>query len=274
LSDLGILGADGGSGDVGAADGYKNTLQHAINSSFTINGVQVERSANTNLTDVISGVTLNLAPDAAGRSATLNIGANWQTARASVDTFVEQFNKTQSYLESKMAITRIETGDNITYTRGALAGDSIFGDLRTNLMFAVGNSYNAGGVYQSLREIGITMDDNLAISVSDSAKLEAALNNNPDEVQKLLNGVMENFDSQLSRFTGAKNVEGYLDSASKNIAEDLKAANDDISDFEARLVEKQAFYTEQYGQLQAQMMLLSYQQQTWQSIYGQTSSYG
>jgi flagellar capping protein FliD len=56
--------------------GFGGALQVAQNAKFQVNGMDVSRASNSNLTDVIDGVTVNLASDAAGKTANLTITAS------------------------------------------------------------------------------------------------------------------------------------------------------------------------------------------------------
>ena len=113
LNDLGILNGTS----------FKNVMQTPTSAKFTVNDLEVTRSTNTNLTDVIQGVTINLASDAEGKSATITVKADASSEQSTIQGFVTQFNSLQTYLKAKTATTKNSDG---TYTRGALAGDNMF----------------------------------------------------------------------------------------------------------------------------------------------------
>ncbi|MCI0520741.1 MAG: flagellar filament capping protein FliD [Chloroflexi bacterium] len=274
LTTLGILGTDGGAGDTGAPDGFKYTLQEAGNASFTLNGITVTRSANRGLTDVISGVTLNLAADAEGQDATLTVSEDWTGALDAIDTLVEQFNDVTAYLEEQTAVTRQTNGDTITYTRGGLADDYIFGELRMDLFNKVMSDYSVGGAYTNLREIGLTIDDNLQFKVSDRAALEGALSSNFDDVAELMDEVVSALDDKLGRFTGITGEDGYIDISQDSVENQITEIDTDIADMNVYLAQRQQYLVDQYSGMQAQLLALSYTQQMWASIYGSMNAYG
>jgi flagellar hook-associated protein 2 len=264
LHSLGLL-ADG-------STGFKyGAVQAAENASFWVNGIHVTRSSNSGLTDVISGVTLNLDVDAAGRSATLTVNKDLTSARAVIDDFASKFNSLQTYLEQKTAVTRNSNGTGVTYTRGTLADDSIFSELRANLFSIYMQDYSNSGAYNNLHQIGISIDDNLQITVNDTAKLESALSSNLDSVESLMDGVMGKIDQTLGRFTGVRSEGNYLDEAVSLLNNQLTDLDVDISDMNEYLVNREEYYVNQYSEMQAQLINLSYAQQMWQSIYN--SSY-
>lgn len=267
LSDLKILGAGGQEGDLDATDGFTYTLQKGTDASFKVNDITVTRSSNTSLTNVISGVTLNLAADAEGKTATLTVGSSFSAARSAVDTFIEKFNSLQSYLYQKTAVDSTTVSGVTTYARGALADDNIFSELRGDLFYTVMTNVESGGL-KSLREIGLGLDDNLQASIIDSAKLETALNSDLNNVKTLLDGVMNAIDNKLSRFTGTTSEQGYMDKAISNFTTEISEVDGDIADMNVRLQEKEESLVNQYAELQSQLYMLSYTQQMWSSIYG------
>lgn len=271
LSSLGILGSDGGVGDTGTADGFTYTLQSATDASFVVNGVPVTRSKNTGLSDVITGVTINLAADAETRSATVNIAENWTGAMTAVDDFVSKFNSVVNYLQEKTAITEAASGNTKTYTRAALADDNIFSDLRINMIFSIMGENTVSGSYSSLRDIGITVTDSLQISISDRTALQTALQNDPDSVEALMDAVMGGLNTQLGGFTGVTGQTGYLDSSMTSISSQIKDVDENLADMNTRLEERQAYLVDQYSGMQATLLTLSYTQQMLASFYGSYS---
>lgn len=253
-------------GTLGVLTGSAFAHQTAgLNAVFSVNGISVSRSQNTGLDDVITGVTLNLAADAEGRSAKLTISADSTAGRTAVDAFVAKFNSVQTYLQVKTQISSETTGEVTTYTRGTLGRDSIFSDLRTELFSRFMSPAANAGQYQGLRAIGLVIDDNLQASVADPALLEAALKDNPADTALLLDQVMSDFDTYLNRFTQANT--GFLDQAAGTLASEIEQANTDIANLNSRLTTKEANLYQQFSEVQSQLMLLSYMQQQWSTIY-------
>lgn len=273
LSSLGILGVDGGEGDNGSADGFRYTLEEGRNAVFTVNGLQVSRSRNSGLSDVISGVTLDLAADAQGRSATLTISQDWSGALAAIDEFVTQFNATLLYLEEKTAVTRLANGDAVTYVRGSLAEDNVFSELRLNLLSTTMGEHANAGVYRSLRQIGLQINDNLRLSISDRQALQTALSEHYEDVVALMDQVMGDLNTTLGHFTGVSGESGYLDTTVKLVADQISEVNREIGEINLRLAEREQYLAEQYGAMQAQLLSLAYYQELWAGIYGSVNRY-
>lgn len=233
----------------------------ARDAQFTVNGISFTRARNSNLTDVIYGVSLQLAADAEGKSATLRVTADFGQARSAVEAFASKFNAVMAYLEDKMAITK--QGD--TYTRGALANDTVFSELRFRLLSAVMQRYEGTGLYNSLSEVGLTLNESLRLSLTDVARFESALRENPQAVEAIFDAVMNVVDNELERFIGGS---GYLTQSVGLLDRQMTDLGSDIARFQSYLSDREAMLTQQYAQIQAQLISLSYAQQTWASIYG------
>jgi flagellar hook-associated protein 2 len=249
-------------GDWGSTPPPQPGAWDAQDAQFTVNGIAFTRSKNTGLTDVIYGVSLNLAGDAEGQAATLTIAEDYSQARQAVQAFIDKFNAAQAYLNEKMAITK--NADN-TYTRGVLANDTVFSELRYRLFSLFIQRIDGPGAYRSLAEVGITLDSNLQATLSDAARLEKALREAPQAVQALFDAVLGAMNEELGRFAGSA---GYLSQSVSNLERQASDLASDIGRMQIYLADRQNVLTEQYAQIQAQLISLSYAQQTWASIYG------
>jgi flagellar hook-associated protein 2 len=272
LQQLGVLGT------VQQPDGtyFAHKMQDAQDAVFMVNGLQVSRSSNTNLTDVISGVSLSLTADAAEKSAMIDVTTDTSNAREALDTFITSFNTLTSYLQDRMAITSQTTDGVTTYTRGVLNGESAFDDLRQNLYSAFMNDSANSGTLTNLRQLGLSLDNNLKLVVSDSAKLENALTTNFDNAKKLLDAVAGKVDVQVGRFTGKTSGQalgtGYLTALQTSLDSENSEVGNSIISLTAQLTNRQQSLVNQFGEMQAQLYLMQYQQQQWQSIYSAYSA--
>jgi flagellar hook-associated protein 2 len=244
---------------------FKNEIQSASDATFSVNGVPVKRGTNTGLTDVISGVTLNLAKDAQGQSATLTVSQDTSAVSQGIQSFISQFNTVQSYLSAETQVQKSTAADGSPrYTPATLSNDTVFSDLRMNLFDALG-AQTTGGAFKSLFDLGLSIDGSMQLSISDSSKLNAALANNPNDVNQLLNQVMGGFNTLLNQFTAPST--GYLANAATGLSQQLTADNSRIADLTNQLNNRQQDLSNQYADIQAQLAQLSYNQQMWQSIY-------
>jgi len=248
-------------------------LQNARDASFSVNGISLTRSSNENLTNVISGITLNLASDSEGKSAVLNVQSSDEPAREAIQSFLDNFNAVQSFIAEKTAVTKNTDGNKTTYTRGALASDLLFNDLRSNLYTSFLTSQDNEGSFGNLREIGITINDSLKASITDSDKLAEALTRDFDSVVALLDSVLSELDVIISRFTGSETSDGYLENALDTFNDQINDLNSEIEEENDSLYAREEYYIQQFAEVQSQMTMLSYMQQQWSQLYGGTNSF-
>jgi len=242
-------------------------LQSAEDAVFSVNDIEFTRSGNS-IDDVINGVILELAADGEGKTATLEVSSDLSGAKTVINDFISEFNGIISYIEAKTAITKISTSE---FSRGPLADDSIFSNLRSDLLQDMMNGISNGGQFSFLREIGISVNDSLQLTVSDEELLAEKLEEDFSDVTQLFDSVLAGVDSRLERFTGSTN---YLSSAINNLGTQLGELDEDISSYEDKLDQKEIYLENQYAEIQSQLALLQYTQQIMSSINSTINMYG
>lgn len=255
---LGILGS-GGEGDVDPADGFLYTLQQAANTSLTVNGITVIRQKSTGLTDILSGVTLNLYKEGAGATATLTIAPDTRRVTDQINTFLSRFNDLTAYLKAKTETARNSDG---TYTRGGLANEPTFYrlryDLLSDLIRAVprsGETALPAGDPTSLESIGITLGADLTLSISNSGKLSAALSSNYAGVQRLFDQLMSRLETRLDPYTRSTN--SLMDRYLQGIDNQIKSADASLRSLQARMTQQEEALRRQYAALFEQILTAS-----------------
>ncbi|MBI5943503.1 MAG: flagellar filament capping protein FliD [Chloroflexi bacterium] len=234
----------------GAGLGFGADLQPAQNAQFTVNGMSVSRASNANITDLIDGVTLNLASDAEGKSARLSISASFDKAAGLMKTMVDKFNAAVTHLKDKLASTpKTGTDGKTIYTRGPLSGDLGFSSLRLDMINRLNRNITNSGSLKNLSEIGITFDKDMKLSI-DSSKFSDALKNQTADVTALLDKAMGDLNTLVSRFAGS----------SGTIARTLTTIDDQRKSYDQRIarhnenltIRKQTLYN-QYLSFQTQI---------------------
>jgi flagellar hook-associated protein 2 len=236
---------------------YTNVIHTGSNASFKVNGMPIIRSQNTGLSDVISGVTLNLSADAegAGKTATLSITSEVSAQKNAVQDFLNKFNGLLTYINQKTAVTKKSDG---TYDRAALAGDAMVSSLKMDLGRMLTATYANAGTYSKLRDIGVSMDENGQAVISDSAKLENALNNNFANTKLFLDSVMTGILNKANRYTGTSS---YVETAIKAVEKEADNVGNQITSLNERLEKREQQLYDQFAAAQTQLQLMSYQQQ-------------
>lgn len=234
----------------GAGLGFDALLQDAQNAEFKVNGMSVSRASNNNLTDVVDGVTLSLAGDAEGKSARLSISANTEKAVGLLSTLANKFNVTVNHLRDKMTSTSKTENGKTTYTRGALSGETVFSNFRTDMMYRMSRNYTNSGSLKRFEEIGLSFDKDMKLTL-DSDKFVEAFKNSPSDVTALMDKGMGEINSLLSGYSGSS---GLLTRTLTTLESQGKDYNQRIAKYNSSLeTRKQSLYN-QYIQYQAQLI--------------------
>ncbi|MBI1194590.1 MAG: flagellar filament capping protein FliD [Gammaproteobacteria bacterium] len=175
---------------------------------LSINGVSVTNASNT-LTSTISG--LNVTLNSAGTS-TITVSQDTSSAKSAINGFVKAYNGLVS------TMNKLSAYDPATKVGGPLQGDvtllSIRSQLNTILASAV-DGLPSDAPYRILADVGITRSSSDGTMTIDSAKLDAALQNNPKDVANLFGDQGNATDSQVSY------VESLSDTPVGNYAVDV-----------------------------------------------------
>lgn len=205
LQDLGVLTGVGG---------WANQLQDGEYASFSLNGVNILRNSNTEITDVVAGLTIHLK--AAG-SATLTVSPDTSGATGKINSFIAKLNDLTSWLAAKTGSTQ---GTDGTYDRGVLASNLGLRNLRRTLVqtaFATWSGAPATATYTRLDQLGIELGDKLAVSLADSSKLSDALSTKYSEVVDLFDAVLTNMSTVLEPYAeGSDTLVDKMKSAADN----------------------------------------------------------
>ncbi|MCE1252377.1 MAG: flagellar filament capping protein FliD [Anaerolineae bacterium] len=245
-------------------------LQDGEDAKFAVNGVSVTRSSNTNLTDVISGLTINLATDSEGKSASITVEDDTNSLKTALNSFISQFNTMQTYLKNKTGFTKISDTE---YQAGALARDysvrGLIGELNDQVNFSSGS-----GTIKFFSDLGLKLENN-QLSISDSDKLNDALENNMDAVKSFLDTKMKSIDSMLGSYVESDtSFINYTLSSIEN-QQTLLASNIDREN--TRLEARRNSLIDYYQTLNNQIISDDYTTQAlssfiYTSVYGSSSS--
>jgi len=236
----------------GAGLGFNTLLQNAQNAEFTVNGMNVSRAFNNNLTDVVEGVTLSLAGDAEGKSARLSIKSDTDKAAGLMNTLASKFNTMISHLKDKLSSTSRTENGKTTYTRGALSGETVFSGFRTEIMYKMSRSYSNSGSLKRFEEIGLSFDKDMKLTF-DSGKFTTALNGNMADVAALLDAGMGSINTMLSSYNGTS---GLISRTLDSISSQSKEYDQRILKYNNSLTSRKEALYNQYLQYQAQLVEL------------------
>lgn len=171
------------------------TAQNAI---FEVDGIAITKSSNT-VTDVISGVTLDLKGVTSGTPITVSVSQDIDSAKTAVESFVTAYN-------DLLAEIKKQTDSGYSSDEpGALASDSITRQILSSIRNELASApTGVSGPYSNLSSIGVSFqrDGTLAL---DEGILEAAIQDNSANVAELFSsadGYATRIDSIVSELLG------------------------------------------------------------------------
>ncbi|AFM60665.1 MULTISPECIES: flagellar filament capping protein FliD [Enterobacter] len=257
-----------------------------------LNGDRIERSTNT-IKDLITGVTLELRevsekdPDADPsaphpfKTESLTITEDTSKVKSLIEAFVKNYN---SYLSTVASATKYTAPDRDKLAEGeiplpdanngALFSDGTLRRLTSQLKATVGGEYrDAGDVITSLGRLGITVtfdgetgedrSGTLGTLTIDSKKLDAALKDNPKEVEALFlgkggnEGIKDRMDGIFNTYLGDKDAiekkEGAIETTLESLREQEKRIGKQITAVQKRIDEAMLRREKEYMRLDKAM---------------------
>ncbi len=147
----------------------RQTLQTPQDAVITLDGLTVTRSSNK-ISDALAGVTIDLKQADPNTTITMDINVDREAVRASVQSFVDQFNAVQDFINEQFKF------DEKTGTGGVLAGDP----LLTSIQRALTDSLMA-------TVPGLAPDRNSLVKIGVEPDAQGHLQINPDLFDSFLN---------------------------------------------------------------------------------------
>ncbi|NOY57539.1 MAG: flagellar filament capping protein FliD [Calditrichaeota bacterium] len=253
----------------GVTQSIGNDAKFTINSNDS--GNEITKSSNTftvnNLTFTLKQVTVanNDYADASTSSVTASATRDTESITSDIEAFLKTFNTVSDYLKTQTAV------NPVTYSRAALAGESLFRSLRSSLMNIVMAEVSSvdSGDPATLAEIGITFDSDLHASVSDASTLSTQLSENPSGVAALFNstsGVAKRIYDLLYTYTETDN--GIIDERKDVIQDQISDLNERSDRLKERLNIKEDQYRVQLAQMQNLFIQVNQERSLLNSILG------
>ncbi len=212
------------------------TLERGQDATYTVNGGSEQRSRSNTITGDASGITgLTVTALKEGGTTTVTVGSDTATIKDAIEGFVAQYNKVQSMIDSKTAVTVEDDG---SVAASVLANQREAEEAATSLRGMVfGSISGLSGVINQLEKLGYTTnsEDN-KLKLEDTAKLDAALATDLDAVQEFFStagsGLAVKLDAYLERLVGD---DGSLITKQTNLDKRATAIDTQVADLE-RLV--------------------------------------
>jgi len=225
------------------------TIQAAQDAKIEVDGQTATRSSN-GFSDVISGVTFDLAKAEVGTVETLTVELDTGSVKGKVNTFVAAYNSLADTMKQLAAF------DADSGSAGALQGDAALRNVQSQLRQAMTTSVS-GLDFGTLAEVGVTTNADGKLEV-DSDKLDSVLSSDFTSVSQLFaseNGLANSLDTLLEGYIAS---DGILNARTEGLQTSIDLIGDDRLRLDKRLLALEARYRTQFtamdvlvGQLQA-----------------------
>ncbi len=186
-----------------------------VDASLTLNGINVTRSSNT-ITDLVSGVTLNLLQTSAS-PVNLTVANDNAGFTTQINSFISTYNTVMSGINKALG----------TQSKpGSLYGDNLTQGLRETLYNMTTTTFNG----TSLAGLGITHDDtgNLALNTT---VWNAQLASNPNQVLGAINQMASSLQSTMNMYMNdlIPNAESGLNSQISLFQQEEQQQQDELN---------------------------------------------
>ncbi len=158
----------------------------SLNAIFKVNGVEYHRQSHNGITDVVSGVTLNLKKTG---ETSIGVQNNLDPVKESIISLIEGFNDLIEDINGSGTDT-----DSESETDNPLSNSFDVKSMVSKLKALLTSSINTDSEYISLINLGLEISKDGTMTI-DETVLEQAIASNPDAIQSLFIG---NYDSGIT----------------------------------------------------------------------------
>ena len=248
-------------GSTGAANSQMVLNQVALNAKAQVNGIDIE-SATNKLSNVADGLSLTLLKKT-DQPIDVTVAIDQASMQKAIQDFVSAYSSLQSYISLQ---TKYDGGTapaaGTSRKDGPLEGDPSIVGFQNQLRAVVNTTSTTSSMFARLSDIGIAVQKDGTLSIANSTKMTAALNN-PAELQKLFatqgtsdvnTGIAVRFASLADRATS---LDGALYSRNQGLQGELSRNQKQQDDMQTHLDATQARLTAQYQALDTTMSKMS-----------------
>lgn len=219
-----------------AASGLSSgSLVRGQDMAYTVNGGPTLYSRGNVIDGASSGIEGLSVTAVKEGEATVDVSANTASVKTAINEFIAAFNSLQDTIETYTSSSTDSAGK---VTTAALSDDLDAADIGSYLRRnAFADISGLSGTINRLEKLGIsTNGDNNKLSLTDSAKLDAALANNMSEVEEFFttanSGLAVKLSAYLERTAGS---DGTLVEKEERYTDRIKGLDEQIAAAERRV---------------------------------------
>ena len=258
LNILGFLDTNGERKEAsGTNGGFVILNQDDLNAKIKVDGIDIVSQSNR-IENVIKGVIINLhsSQQDGETPLRLTISTDVDTVKKEIKEFIDKYNEIINYITEK---SKIDIESN---KRGYLAGEPTYSQLKFKLRWLISGPVEGvkEGNPSLLSEIGIKMNKDGTLKISDDEKLTEAIENNNEAVSDLFNlenGIGNRVNNLLESFV---RTGGIVDTSKKMISQRIDNIDKRIDSIEQHLRIKEEDLRRKFINLQKTLSMLNSQQ--------------
>ena len=207
LDDSGAVAAIGLVNDNGD---FANVLQAAQPAIATIDGVAITSDSNQ-LTDTIPGLAISLAQvTSANQTIILDVEANYADIKTAITDFIDAYNALRDFVDTNSEVS----ADGAVAEDAVLFADSLLRGVTKELSSILGeDAGSAGDGVTNLAALGITLNADNKLELSDETTLDNLLLSDLDSLRAFFESKFTTSDSALKliKNTSTASVDFTLD---------------------------------------------------------------
>jgi flagellar hook-associated protein 2 len=268
--DMGVALEDA-TGNFLAATGLSGgTLQRGSNLLYTVNGGGTLVSASNTISDSSSGLTGLTVTALKTGSTVVQVANDTSKVKTAINDFLTEYNRTQSLIDSHTASSTDAKGK---VTAGVLAGQPDVVELAALLRSRSYAEVTGLAVSMNhLEDLGIaTKGTDNSLTLTDSAKLDAALANNLSGIKDLFAGSTTGLAVQLKTYLDATIGEtGTLTTRQSNLTTQSSSIDTQIADQERMVLSRRQQLVDSFVAMETAQARLTQQLQFLNQRFGGT----
>ena len=238
----------------------------SLNASITVDGVEYQRTKNTGLTDIISGVTFSLIGSG---SATINVTEDTSAIKENIAKLITTFNDIIAEIDSN------DDFDEKTEVWGSLAKFPSIRNAKDILLNMLGREVDANDNVRTYFDLGFEISKDGSISLDESV-LNSKILSNFDDIKTFfigstagtgVTGMGDLLNEQIKSYTQSS---GLIDNETDAVDDRIKRLEDQIEEESERLDKRYETMAQQFVRLDSYMRQMESQQNYVSQIFSAT----
>jgi flagellar hook-associated protein 2 len=222
-------------------------LKTAADSDITIDTLQIKRSTNS-ITDVISGMTINLKKAGVGVSSNITVTANRDAIKAQINEFVTAYNGVVDLISANSAY------DSKTKVGGALLGEGTARNIRNQLRSIISGTVSGQPDDMNiLAQLGITTNSKTGKLDVNTSTMDTKLSSDLDDVAALFTTTSTGIANQIYTYitNTTSTVDGSLTLRAKGLQALIKDIDDTVKNMQYRLDKEESDMVRKFTALES-----------------------